>query len=949
MTRRSSSNRWSRPATGKQIAALKAHGNYDGKYYSMGRASSAIGAGLARGRRGSKTGGGRSAGSVYSSSAASELGTSLLASRLFELGDDLDSGQQAALEGSPESPLVSSGTGPTSLLSQILELPDDIDSLILAALGVDDRDGTSGTPLDDTVESVLYTIRSDDSRPGEPHIVVEAEVIHAKDFDGQPSLQVRFIGGNDQNGSQSAGLIPPSRLRPALAYRPRWTPVLVHTPSELAEQMRVRWTEAMEELRTGVDPRMETFLRGVGSMESAVAVLASNQSPASKFVLLQGLMDPAGQIQYKGLGLDAPTFAAQIRGASEGNENALDWLEDVQRAEVLTSLSEVTGISLFAEADFRLSRWHKQGMKLIRAVTAKSETAEFDFSMIRWRLTTQEEMRILKERNRHALAALRESFQDDQIFSAIADWSEHLDVGEDSSSEYGILEDWFFEESRLFFKARFRESLPGRFAAALTPVSDDVPGHSALVDVTRQLADSASTDPSDYSMEPVESGPLYFGGFRYDSEHVESNRARRIIQAVRRASEDARTAEADDLGKLIVAQEVLAYAQWRRDELRAEEQLREAESHRSSATHRHKTARKLAKKAKLLKGQVRQHVGDAKDVERIVQDYSDALARTPHVITIEDPVSSTALSAARARVAHAQQRQTCASERLAASEEWCRWATATASVAATPIAKEQLLADRDSAVAEQSEARAELNKAIEEETAAQSDMDLLSEARTKFDCLIRDVRAANDRRVREELEHRRQEQALKAEQQRQRAEDLRRKSEADRRQEQAERRREEMDRRQEDLNQWQQDRAEVAKNELPIELEQLLTLPENAPFWRRKALAKDRVSLQEKILLLQGEIVGPLVPTRTRSRTWPNMLSCGERYLGTVKKITDYGVFVSLPAGADGLLRGADATTLSERGQLVVVEIVEMPLGKPIILQRISDWPVRSHPVVPTT
>ena len=41
---RGSSGMWGRPATANQIAALKAHGNFDGAYYSMGRASQAISA-----------------------------------------------------------------------------------------------------------------------------------------------------------------------------------------------------------------------------------------------------------------------------------------------------------------------------------------------------------------------------------------------------------------------------------------------------------------------------------------------------------------------------------------------------------------------------------------------------------------------------------------------------------------------------------------------------------------------------------------------------------------------------------------------------------------------------------------------------------------------------------------------------------------------------------------
>lgn len=39
---------WSEPATGKQVATLKAHGNYDGKYYSKGRAGQAIGQSVRR-------------------------------------------------------------------------------------------------------------------------------------------------------------------------------------------------------------------------------------------------------------------------------------------------------------------------------------------------------------------------------------------------------------------------------------------------------------------------------------------------------------------------------------------------------------------------------------------------------------------------------------------------------------------------------------------------------------------------------------------------------------------------------------------------------------------------------------------------------------------------------------------------------------------------------------
>lgn len=932
MGRRSSSNRWSLPATGKQIAALKAHSAYDGKYYSMGRASQAIGKGSTGGGRNS--GGGLSSGTAYSSLAASGLGTSHGILRLFGGTEGLDSLLQPALGQSLQSRIASSGGGPTSLLSQLLDVPDNIDSLVQAALSASDRNGPEGDLEDGPVESVLYTIRPDDSSLGEPRIVVEAEVVHAQTFEGHPSLQVRFAGKDEKEGSRSADLAAIAGSRSVLGYRPRWTPVLVRTPAELAEQMRVRWKEALGELQEGFDPRMATFLTGAQGMEAALAVLTSGQSPVSKFVLLQGLMDPEGQIQYKGLGLDASTFARQIRASSEGDEDALDWLVEVQNGEVLTSFSEVMGNSLAAEADFRLSRWHKQGMDLIEAVTVKSENAGFDFSSIRSLLTMQAKVQVRLEQSREQLAALRASGQNDTAESFFAKRVEFYESG-DSSTDYGIVEDWFFEETRLFLRARFRESLPGQFAAALVPTSPGTPRHAVLAAEVRRLAGSSSTDPRDYSARPISatSRALALYGPFSDLVHRKADaadRVERIFQAVRRAITDSETAGDDDLGTLIVAQEVLGYAQWKRDELRAEEQIREAEGHRSAAAQRTQKARQRAESAKQRAEVARRNAEAAKDLEQIVQKHSNTLAQTTRSIYIDDPVPDAALSTARYRVEQAKLREAAASARLAAAEETEQWATAAASAAATPRAEERLLAVRDSAVAEQSYARTEQNAATDEETAAQSDVRLFAEARAKFADLIRNVRAENERRVREELERRRQEEASLAEYRRQQAEERRKNQEAERQRQEA------VTRRQEDLNQQQQDTANAAKKALKLELERFVALPSEALFWRRKALAKSRASHTQAILRLQAEIVGPLTPPRTRAKTWPNMLSRNERYLGTVKKIVDYGVFVSLPTGTDGLLRGSEASGLREAGELVGVEIVDIPYGKPIVLKRIS-------------
>lgn len=142
-------------------------------------------------------------------------------------------------------------------------------------------------------------------------------------------------------------------------------------------------------------------------------------------------------------------------------------------------------------------------------------------------------------------------------------------------------------------------------------------------------------------------------------------------------------------------------------------------------------------------------------------------------------------------------------------------------------------------------------------------------------------------------------------------------------------------RRQELENERQQDSARSAKEALTTELEQLLALPLPESVRGRRArarLVESRTALEERILNVQAGIRGPMNPPRTRSKAWPAILARGERYLGTVKKITDYGAFVALPAGSDGLLRGGALGESLEAGQKILVEIRDMPYGKPIVL-----------------
>lgn len=168
MTRRTTSSSWSRPATGKQIAALKAHGNYDNKYYSMGRASKAI------------------AGSV-------EQGWLPLSGA--------SSGHASRPRGEP------SHYRPSSLLAQLLDVSDDVVSVVSAVVDHASRGEPSLRDGHTSVESVALTVGLDESDPSEPRIVFAADVARARDYAGEPTLTVRFVS------NVNFGEPPPSTAR----------------------------------------------------------------------------------------------------------------------------------------------------------------------------------------------------------------------------------------------------------------------------------------------------------------------------------------------------------------------------------------------------------------------------------------------------------------------------------------------------------------------------------------------------------------------------------------------------------------------------------------------------------------------------------------------------------------------------------------------------------------
>ena len=381
-----------------------------------------------------------------------------------------------------------------------------------------------------------------------------------------------------------------------------------------------------------------------------------------------------------------------------------------------------------------------------------------------------------------------------------------------------------------------------------------------------------------------------------------------LFRSVCRVTEEFEAAGDDELGTLVVAHEVLSYAKWKRDEFRAGKQAEEAERHKNTAVER---SRKAVQRAEAARGRVEEAQKSAaavRDVEQVVAGYAQTLARTIRSITVRDPLPDSQRVAATAQVEQAAAREAAAGRRLSAAEAWERWAAEEAAVAATPSVEEQLHADRDAAVAEQFDAKAERKAAQQEQDAARSHLKEFEAARLRFEELIRPVLEENQKRLEAEAEHTRRE----AEDRRQRAEESYKKQEA-------------ANKRQEQLNQRQQDRANAAKNAIGPEMDRLLALPMSASFWSRKRLAATRASLEQTILKLQSEISAPIVPPSTRFKTWPTMISPKERYLGTVRKTADYGAFVTLPAGTDGLLRGSSESAYLTPGQPVIVEIFDMP------------------------
>ncbi len=158
------------------------------------------------------------------------------------------------------------------------------------------------------------------------------------------------------------------------SYRPPWSPTLVHTPQELAAQLRQHWDSAAAALAGRPDAKLTGFLKGFPGTKEAVRVINSGQAPGPKLVRLQLLLDPDQPAQYNGTPLTDRHIRGRIQAGARGDEGALNWLESVLTEGILTEFAEVMGSAEASKADFHLTKWRDQAEKASRSLPPDYKT-----------------------------------------------------------------------------------------------------------------------------------------------------------------------------------------------------------------------------------------------------------------------------------------------------------------------------------------------------------------------------------------------------------------------------------------------------------------------------------------------------------------------------------------------------------------------------------------------
>ena len=297
--------------------------------------------------------------------------------------------------------------------------------------------------------------------------------------------------------------------------------------------------------------------------------------------------------------------------------------------------------------------------------------------------------------------------------------------GDRDHSQYGSLEDWFFEETRSFLRERVRRSLPELFACALAPAEDMLSVSNGLVADVRRLATEASAIHAEYSLDSSaqrtstssrQVGLLSAGRQRVNYER---ERITRIIQAVSAAKEAVDQASDSDLGTIVAARAVLLYARAKHDDVAVYRRAAVADREGRAAVQRDQEARVRAEEA-----------------QRRLELAPDS-SHADHSRDVGHPAGRRKLSAsqreqaAKGRSNAAERRGQAAAARLAAAKSRERWAVTEEEATKDHEARPQWRREQNAARHEQAEADAERLEAVEEQKAADAELARIPQLRAE--------------------------------------------------------------------------------------------------------------------------------------------------------------------------------------------------------------------------
>lgn len=160
---------------------------------------------------------------------------------------------------------------------------------------------------------------------------------------------------------------PPSRLAYVFAG------TAVRSPAELARVVRSRWEEAAQAVAGRPDQALIAWLEGYPEGPEASRVLRSGHGPGPTLVTLQGLLDPAAPVEFRGVPLHS-IGEHLARGTTDPGVQR--WARAV-RSEHALSGAAALGDQNAADAEQRLRTWSGQiDAQLARLSGSRREMVE---------------------------------------------------------------------------------------------------------------------------------------------------------------------------------------------------------------------------------------------------------------------------------------------------------------------------------------------------------------------------------------------------------------------------------------------------------------------------------------------------------------------------------------------------------------------------------------------